>query len=151
MDHHCYRGQHLLGKLDCGYLVLLPRECSNDSDQSQDPAVSERQSRRVDLALRPVLLAKYYQAVVSFTLVAAAGTQGQPSLASVTATLLRSSVWIAVLPDIFSHVRLEPFLQWLSSMQLCCGEGCLGSTISISWLSFSVNSPPASSRWERTQ
>lgn len=150
MDH-CYRGQHLLGKLDCGCLVLLPRGCSYDGSQSQDPAVSERQSRRVDLALRPVLLAKYYQAVVPHTLVAAAGARGQPSIASVTATLLSSSVWIAGLPDIFLHVRLESFLQRLSSMQPCCGVGCLGSTISISWLSFNVNSPPASSRWEGTQ
>lgn len=111
---------------------------------------SQRESRRVDSALRPVLLAKY-QAVVPFTLVAAARAQGQPSLASSMGTLLRSSVWIAGLPDIFLHVRLEPFLQQLGSMQPCCRVGCLGSTISISWLSFNVNSSPASSRWKSAQ
>lgn len=148
---HCYRGQHLLGlphsgKLYCGYLVLLLRECSYDSGQSQDLAVSEKQSRRVDSALRPVLLAKYYQVVVPFTLVAAARAWVQPSLASDMAMLLRSSVWTAGLPDIFLHVRLDPFLQRLSSMQPCCGVGCLGSTISIYWLSFNVNSPSVSSQ-----
>lgn len=155
MDH-CCRDQHRLGlphseKLDCEYLVLLPRECSYDRGQSQDPAISERHSRRVDSALRSVLLSKYYQAVVPFTLVAVAKARGQPSLASGTATLLRLSVWIAGLPDIFLHFRLEPFLQRLSSMQPCCGVGCLRSIISISWLSLNVNSPSVSSRRNRAQ
>lgn len=105
--------------------------------------------RRADFILGPELLTKYYHVLPSSSTLHTGGHSN--GFGAIFSGQLRSCpsetdrVLMAELPNTAFHVKPERFLQWLSSMPPCCRVECLEPTLSITWLSYKVNSLLANS------